>query len=348
MEALKESIRERARELGFALCGFTGAEPPEHYPLFAEWIAGGFHAGMGYLAAGHSLAARADPRRLLPAARSIIALAAPYPPPPPPLNLPLEGFVAAYALGDDYHDFLRPRLRALSEFVERAAGRRLACRIAVDTAPLLEREIASRAGLGWIGRNSMLIHPALGSFLFLAEILTELDLPPDPPFPGDRCGTCDLCRRACPTNCILPGRTIDARRCIAYWTIEHRGPIPEPLRGLLGRSVFGCDLCQTACPWNRKAAAAAEAAFLPRPHFPIGDMGGELGLTEEEWQIRFHRSALRRAGREGYLRNLIIALGNTGSNEALPALRTARMHTDPILSEAAAWSLGRIQPPKTS
>jgi len=343
MEEWKTPIRQRARELGFVRCGFTTAEPPEEFPRFADWIAGGRNAGMRYLASERAMAGRADPARLLPAARSVIALAVPYPPPPAAENLPLEGFVAAYALGDDYHEIIRDRLHSLCDSLDRLAGRRLEHRAYVDTGPVLEREIASRAGLGWIGRNSMLIHPALGSFFFLAEILTELTLPPDLPFSADRCGTCDRCRKACPTGCILPDRTIDSRRCISYLTIEHRGPIPQPLRGLIGRSVFGCDICQTVCPWNRKAASAAEACFHPRSHFPVRDMTKEFDLSVEGWNDRFRRSALRRTGREGYLRNLLIALGNTRRMEGEPVLLAAQADRNPVLSESAGWALGQIR-----
>jgi epoxyqueuosine reductase len=343
MENWKASIRERARELGFALCGFTAAEPPEHFPLFEEWIAAGGHAGMLYLSAERSRILRADPARLLPSARSIIALGMPYPPPPAAANLPLEGFVAAYALGDDYHEVIRTRLHSLCGFIEKLAGRRVESRGCVDTSPVLEREIASRAGLGWIGKNSMLIHPALGSYFFLAEILTGMELSADPPFAADRCGTCDRCRRACPTGCILPDRMIDSQRCISYLTIEHRGAIPPSLRGLTGRAIFGCDICQSVCPWNRKAVPVPIACFLPRVHFPIRDMTKEFNLSEEEWNARFRHSALRRTGREGYLRNLLIALGNTRREEAIPFLQAAEHDPNPLLSESASWALGRIR-----
>ncbi|MBN2084446.1 MAG: tRNA epoxyqueuosine(34) reductase QueG [Anaerolineales bacterium] len=343
METCKTAIRRRALELGFTLCGFTTAAPPEDYPRFREWVAAGLHAGMGYLAADRPLAVRADPTRLLPSARSIIALAAAYPPPPAAENLPLEGAVAAYALGDDYHEVIRARLRTLCEYVSSWTGQHVASRGCVDTAPLLEREIASRAGLGWIGRNSMLIHPRFGSYLFLAEILTELEIPPDPPFTADRCGTCTRCRQACPTGCILPDRTIDSGRCISYLTIEHRGPIPAALRGMMGRAVFGCDLCQTACPWNRNAPPAMDAVFFPRAHFPIRDMVREYLLPEEAWQERFRRSPIRRTGREGYRRNLLIALGNARREEAVPVLEAAARDPDPVLSECAVWALGRIR-----
>jgi epoxyqueuosine reductase len=343
MEDLKDSIRQRARELGFARCGFTTSEPPRNFSLFADWIAGEHHAGMLYLATDRSLSMRADPQRLLPGARSIIALAAPYPAPPAAENLPLEGFIAAYALGDDYHEILRIRLRSLCEFLDARAGRHLESRGYIDTGPVLEKEIASRAGLGWIGRNSMLIHPELGSFFFLAQIFTEMDLPPDPPFSAERCGTCNRCRQACPTGCILPDRTIDSRRCISYLTIEHRGPIPESFREPVGRSVFGCDICQTVCPWNRKSTSIPDSSFLPRPHFPIRDMTKEFILSEEEWKVRFQRSAIRRTGRAGYLRNLLIALGNTRREEAVPVLLAAQSDPDPVLRDSAGWALSRIR-----
>ncbi len=343
MEEIKTAIRQRARDLGFILCGFTSADPPEHFSKFQNWIAAGRQAGMGYLAEARSLTVRANPARLLPAARSIIALAAAYPPPPMAGNFPLEGTVAAYALGDDYHEVLRARMRTLCGDIDHLAGRRVQSRGYVDTAPLLEREIASRAGLGWIGRNSMLIHPGLGSFLFLAEVLTELDLPPDPPFSADRCGTCSRCRQACPTGCILPDRTIDSGRCISYLTIEHRGPIPETLRGKTGRAVFGCDICQTVCPWNHKKSPATDSAFSPRAHFPIRDMGWEYLLPEEDWMEHSRLSPIRRAGREGYRRNLLIALGNTGREEAVPVLETAAGDPDPVLKACAEWALGQIR-----
>jgi epoxyqueuosine reductase len=342
MDKWKVLIRQRARELGFAACGITTAAPLEHFSVYEQWIGAGRHAGMRYLSEARALLARADPARLLPSARSVIVLAASYPPPAVSPASPLQGRLAAYALGDDYHDVLRDRLRALRDYLDSLAGRSLDHRVFTDSGPVLEREIASRAGLGWIGRNSMLIHPDLGSFFFLAEIFTELALPPDPPFSADRCGACDRCRRACPAGCILPDRTVDSRRCVSYLTIEHRGSIPEELRGSIGRSIFGCDVCQTVCPWNRKAAPTTDAAFQPRAHFPIRNMTAELSLSEAEWSGRFRRSALRRAGRDGYLRNLLIALGNSHRAEALPALRTMTGHPNPVLREAAEWAEGQI------
>jgi len=343
MEPLKESLRKRARELGFIHCGFTTAEPPDHYPAFANWIAAGRQAGMRYLAAERSLSMRANPTRLLPSVRSIISLAMAYPPPPEFKNFPREGRVAAYALGEDYHEVIPNRLWLLCRDLDSFAGRRLQHRVYADTGPILEREIASRAGLGWIGRNSMLIHPAVGSFFFLAFILTELELAPDPPFGFDRCGTCNRCVQACPTGCILPDRTIDSGRCISYWTIEHRGSIPPDVRGRIGRWVFGCDICQIVCPWNRISPSEAESPFLSRRHFPIRDTAEETALSDEEWQARFYKSPLRRTGREGYLRNLIVVLGNIGREEAIPFLNPFQSDPNPVLKDCADWAVEKIK-----
>jgi epoxyqueuosine reductase len=346
MDARKTAIRQHARAMGFLLCGFSTALPPRDFPLYEAWIAEGRHAGMAWLATDRARAARSDPSRLLPSARSIIALGTPYPPPQDPAGDPLEGYVAAYALGDDYHDVLKTRLRRLCAYLDTLAGRALRHRAYVDTGPVLEREIASHAGLGWIGRNSMLIHPAIGSFFFLSEVITELELEPDPPFTADRCGSCTRCIDACPAGCILPDRTIDSRRCVSYLTIEHRGSIAPELRGAIGRRIFGCDACQTVCPWNRNAPAAEDPAFLPRTHFPIRRLTAEYRLSESEWEDRFRRSALRRTGRGGYLRNLIVALGNSRRDEAGTVLRAARAGPDPVLGEAAAWSLAQISEKK--
>jgi epoxyqueuosine reductase len=342
MDIPKAGIREKAKALGFSLCGFTAADPPAGYPRYAAWIQAGFHGGMRYLASPDGLAARADPARLLPSLRTIIALATPYPPPLPDVPPP-GGNVAAYALGDDYHRVMKDRLIRLGAELDLLAGHAAKFLAWVDTGPVLEREIASRAGLGWIGRNSMLIHPQLGSFLFLGEIFTDLFLEPDPPFAADRCGRCERCLQACPTGCILPDRTIDSRRCISYLTIEHRGSIPVELRGAIGSRLFGCDICQTVCPWNRKAPPATDPRFIARPIFPITNLQEEIAISQEAWQDRFRDSAVHRTGWAGYRRNAIIALGNTAGTEAEQVLKSLQSEPDPVLRETAAWGLDRIR-----
>ena len=338
---LKENIRAHAAGLGFALCGFTSCEPPGHLAVYEAWVTAGRHAEMNYLATGRARTTRADPRLLMPACRTIIVLGCLYSPPAAP-SQPLAGRVAAFALGDDYHDVLPARARALAGFILTQVGAPVQWRAVCDTAPLLEREIGQRAGLGWIGKNGMLISPQRGSYFVMAELLTSLDLPPDLPFEADRCGACRRCIEACPTACILPDRSLDAARCISYLTIENRNDIPEALRPSLGRWVFGCDVCQEVCPWNARFARTVEGTPLsPRPHFPLRDVGAELLADEASLAARFHRSPLRRARRAGWLRNLIVALGNTGSPLAVKALHHALVESDPRLRAHAAWALAR-------
>jgi epoxyqueuosine reductase len=238
---------------------------------------------------------------------------------------------------------LLPRLRALGEFIEQQVGRPIPFRAYTDTGPILERDLAQRAGLGWIGKNTLLIHPRYGSYSFLAELLLGLALPPDEPFPADRCGRCTRCLQACPTQCILPDRTLDARRCISYLTIERRGPLPTDVRAALGNWIFGCDVCQEVCPWNRRAEPpAADPRFHPRGHFPLADLSGELNFDRAQAEERFRGSALRRTRLAGYRRNVSVALGNSGRAEAVPALGQALHDPLPLIRQHSAWALGRI------
>ncbi|RPI82769.1 MAG: tRNA epoxyqueuosine(34) reductase QueG, partial [Chloroflexi bacterium] len=255
MSALKQAIKDKAKELGFLLVGVTGPEPPAHLDVFSHWLQAGRHGEMSYLATERSIQRRSDPKQILPECRSILSLAAPYPSPGGPDHVGAgKGKVAAYAWGDDYHDVLPERLDALVEYIEAEVGHPVPNRWYTDTGPILERELAQRAGLGWIGKNTLLINPQQGSYFLLAEILLGIDLEPDPPFTMDGCGSCTRCLDACPTSCILPDRTIDATRCISYLTIELKGSIPEDLRPQIGEWVFGCDVCQQVCPWNQRFA----------------------------------------------------------------------------------------------
>jgi epoxyqueuosine reductase len=346
---LQHAIRTRAAQLGFALCGFTSSDGPAHHHAYEAWLAAGRHAEMSYLATDRARSARADPRRILPGCRTVIALGFPYSPPPPRAQEPLAGRVAAYALGDDYHELLPARARQLAQSICTWARQPVQWRVVCDTAPLLEREFGQRAGVGWIGRNSMLISPDHGSFFLLAELLVSLDLPPDQPFATDRCGSCRRCLDACPTGCILPDRTLDAARCISYLTIENRGDIAENLRPAVGSWAFGCDICQEVCPWNARLALPVEASPLgARPHFPLRDLGAELLADEGAFAARFHRSPLRRARRSGWLRNLIVALGNTRRPEAVPPLSRALAFSDSRLRRHAAWALAQVGGPRAA
>jgi len=343
--SLEAAIKERARELGFDLVGITTASPfPEADAAYQRWIDAGHHGTMAYMAEHRDRVG--DPRRIRASARSIIAVAMNYYAGEPVLPADDEprGRLARYAWGDDYHLVMWPRLRTLCAFLTEH-GARLA-RYYVDTGPLLDRAIAQRAGLGWCGRHSCLITKAFGTWVTLGEILTDLDLRPDPPASGD-CGLCEACLRgdeACPTGAITAPGVVDARKCISYWTIEHRGWIPREVRPTLQDMIFGCDLCQEVCPHNRLAKPTAHREFHPRP-----DVGTHprllplLNISEVDYRRRFRRSPLKRAKRSGLRRNVAVALGNLRDRRAVPDLAVAlRDPDDALVRGHAAWALGRI------
>jgi epoxyqueuosine reductase len=256
----------------------------------------------------------------------------------------LEGKIAAYALGDDYHLVLPERLRALVDFIETQTGVPVPNRWYTDTGPILEKELAQRAGLGWIGKNTCLINPAMGSYFLLAEILLGIELEKDDPIERDYCGSCRRCLDHCPTGCILPDRTIDAGRCISYLTIEQKGFIPVDLRQALGTWVFGCDICQQVCPWNQKFSSHHhEVAFSARPGLPPKSLIDEIRLTPKEFNQKFKGNPLKRAKRRGYLRNVAIAIGNNANTGTIPALIEALGDPEPLIRGHAAWALGRTR-----
>ena len=347
--SLEDVIKDQAHALGFDLVGITTAEPfPEADAAYQRWIDAGAHAGMGYMAEHRERVG--GPRRVRASARSIVAVAMNYyaGEPAPAQDDEPRGRIARYAWGDDYHLVMWPRLRTLCEFLT-SRGARLA-HYYVDTGPMLDRAIAQRAGLGWCGRHSCLITRSFGTWVVLGEILTDLVLQPDPPTSGD-CGLCEACMHgaeACPTGAIVASGVVDARKCISYWTIEHRGWIPRDIRPTLQDMVFGCDLCQEACPFNRVAKATAHPEFYPRP-----DTGTHprllplLNITETEYRRRFRRSAVKRAKRSGLRRNVAVALGNLGDPRAVPELAKALLDPDdPVVRGHAAWALGRIGNPE--
>ncbi len=330
---LKLAIKEKARQLGFTLAGVTACKEPAHYETFSAWLDKGHHGTMQYLADEKSRARRADPKQILPECKSILVLAYPYAP------LPQDaGKIASYALNDDYHDVLLSKLKQIVSFIEETLGHTIPNRYYTDTGPILERDLAQRAGLGWIGKNSMLINPTQGSYFFLAEILLGIDLESDPVFETDHCGTCTRCIQACPTQCILPNRTLDARRCISYLTIELKDDIPEDLRPLMQDWIFGCDICQQACPWNR----FAQPSSFAETKIPLPILTDELGLTPSAFNQRFKLSPIKRAKRRGYLRNVAVALGNTGSVKDIPALEQAMQDDEPLIQKHAQWAKAQI------
>ena len=342
-DSLKQSIFNEAHRLGFVLAGVTIPDPPPHFSTFEHWLAQNHHGDMAYLSTERSLARRANPKEILPECKSILALGTPYSPPRAAGEAPgARGRIAAYALGDDYHDILPPRLDSLVRFIEGQVGHSIASRYYTDTGPLLERDLAQRAGLGWIGKNTCLIHPRKGSYFLLAEILLDLDLKPDSPFVTDHCGTCTRCIEACPTDAILPDRTLDARRCISYLTIENKGDIPADLRPHMQDWIFGCDICQQVCPWNRFAAPEGDASFQPPSGSASLDLIPLLTLTPEAFNRQFKRSPIRRAKRRGLLRNVAVAIGNSGGKETIPALDTAANDSETLIREHATWAKEQI------
>ena len=337
-KSLKEKIKAKSAQLGFILAGVTTPEPPSHYSTFERWLAQGYHGTMDYLATDRSRLRRADPREIMPECKSILVLATPYSPPSTE-GRDDEGRIASYAWGTDYHDVLPARMRELVRFIEEQVGSPVKNRWYTDTGPILERDLAQRAGIGWIGKNTCLIHPKHGSYFLLSEILLDLDLEPDPPFVTDHCGTCTRCIDACPTDCILPDRTINATRCISYLTIELKDDIPVELRDQIGNWVFGCDICQMVCPWNRFAEEGDPAFGDSNPAQPLT---GELSISTQEFNHRFKGTPVKRAKRRGYLRNVAVALGNTGDMHALPVLQNALHDEEPLVREHAQWAIKEI------
>ena len=296
---------------------------------------------MGYLT-DRRADVRRDPKLLLPSARSIICVGKLYNGPQPRSTEALEserGWISRYAWGDDYHDVMR---RGLEQLAAKLGGDH-EYKICVDTAPLLERSYAREAGLGWIGKNTCLINQEIGSWIFLGEILTSLEVRPDSPLP-DRCGTCTRCIDACPTQAIPPGGyELDARRCIPYFTIELHGAAPEELRASIGQHIFGCDICQDVCPWNSRAPIAEEPAFEPRHYAPALE---ELAcMTEDDFRSRFHDSPIRRAKYAGFLRNVAIAMGNSGLEKFREPLERLTAFPNTMVAEPANWALEQL--PKT-
>ena len=342
-----DRIRAEAHRLGFDLVGIARAGPATTADHYMAWLEGGCHGEMTYLARPEAVARRTDMARILPGVRSGVTVGTNYHTASLPPNLcddPSRGVIASYAWGDDYHDVLTPRLRQLGAFIEVETDQPVACRAYVDTGPLLERELAVRAGLGFVGKNTNLIHPRLGSWLFLGELLLAVELPPlDEGAQTGTCGRCTHCLDACPTGALVSPYVLDARRCISYLTIELKGPIPRDLRPLMGNHIFGCDICQEVCPWNRRfARPSAEPAFQPRPSGIAPRLLDLLRLDDEGFRRRFRGSPVKRAKRRGLLRNVCVALGNWGDPAAVPALARALHDSEPLIRGHAAWALGRI------
>jgi len=339
-EELKKDLIAYARELEFDSCRIAACAAPGHASEFRTWLGEGAAGEMSYMERGEEK--RCDPQKVLPGARSIVVVALNYwqgESATPKAFGAAEGRIARYAWGEDYHEVISQKLDKIDNFLRRFGGRQKSY---VDTGPILERDHAAQAGIGWHGKSTMLIDTRLGTWFFLGEILTTLELPPDSP-QRDRCGTCERCIKACPTGAITAPHRLDARRCISYLTIELKSSIPVELRPLIGNRIFGCDDCLDACPWNRFAQASRETAFSARPSTTGMLLRDYLKLNDVEFRGLFRNSPIKRIKRRGLLRNVCVALGNVGGLADLPALKGAVSDSDELVAEHAAWAIARIQ-----
>ncbi|MCC6929375.1 MAG: tRNA epoxyqueuosine(34) reductase QueG [Gemmatimonadaceae bacterium] len=337
---LEQRIERQAYALGFDLVGIVQLGTAETARHFDAWIAGGRHGDMGYMARDPGL--RHDTTRPHPGAVSAIVVAMDYGGKQP------AGPVARYARGEDYHDVMKSRLQALHAWLSEAAGAPVNGRAYVDTAPILERDLARRAGLGWFGKNTNLINPSRGSYFFLGSLFVALELVPSAPFAGDKCGRCTRCLTACPTQALVAPHELDATRCISYLTIENRGAIPEALREQVGSWLYGCDICQEVCPWNVKFAKALphDSPYMPRE--ALGDKDARalardlLAMSPGDFAESFRRSPMKRAKLAGLKRNAAVVLGNVGTADDVDALTRALDDAEPVVHEHAAWAIARI------
>jgi len=333
-----ETVKAWAAQLGFDDCRIAPAKIATHADDFHEWLADGRNGDMAWLERNPSR--RCDPREVLPGCKSVISLAINYftGESPFPEGHPQDYRIARYSWNDDYHDLVEKRL---AEFDAKLKGIGGTQRYYVDTGPVLERDFATDAGLGWSGKSTVQIHRHLGTWFFLAELLTTLDLVPDAPF-GDHCGKCTRCITACPTQAITAPHKLDARRCISYLTIENKGAIPLEFRRAIGARIYGCDDCLDACPWNRFAKESREISFQARPEIFSHTLRDFLSMDDEDFRIVFAKSPIKRIKRPRFLRNVCVALGNTGSMEDIPALKQAAANPDPLISEHAEWAIREI------
>ena len=343
-QAIAASLAQKARALGFDLCRVAAAEPPpELQGRLSAWLAAGAHGDMAWMA--DTADRRADPRALMPEAKSLVMVGLNYGPSEDPLaatRRPDRGAISVYARNRDYHDLLKGRLKELAAHLTAAARPEKArVKVFVDTAPLMEKPFAGRAGIGWQGKHTNLVSRDFGSWLFLGAILTDLELAPDAPEP-DRCGTCRACLDACPTRAFPAPYRLDARRCISYLTIELKGPIPADLRTAIGNRIYGCDDCLAVCPWNKFAEAGRDAKLAAREDLVSPPLADLARLDDKGFRARFAGSPIKRIGRERFVRNVLIAIGNSGE----PGLdQTARARLDdqsPLVRGAAVWAIARL------
>ncbi|MBU2156614.1 MAG: tRNA epoxyqueuosine(34) reductase QueG [Gammaproteobacteria bacterium] len=343
LAALAQSIKDWGRELGFQQVGITDVQLGEHEAHLQRWLDAGYQGEMDYMAAHGSK--RSHPDELVPGTLRVVSLRMDYLPGDTQmvkrLSEPEKAYVSRYALGRDYHKLIRKRLQHLAERIQQQIGP-FGYRAFVDSAPVLEKAIAEQAGLGWIGKNTLVLNRKAGSYFFLGELFVDLPLPVDPPHTSEHCGRCTACMDICPTAAFVGPYVLDARRCISYLTIELKGPIPEELRAPIGNRVFGCDDCQMVCPWNRFAKPTELGDFQPRHSLDNAELAELFGWSEDEFLSRTEGSPLRRAGYERWLRNLAVGLGNAPSSiPVMEALKARREHPSELVREHVEWALAR-------
>ncbi|UVE17558.1 tRNA epoxyqueuosine(34) reductase QueG [Pseudomonas sp. LS44] len=343
LPALAQSIKDWGRELGFQQVGIAGLDLTEHEAHLQRWLAAGYQGDMDYMAAHGSK--RSHPEELVPGTLRVVSLRMDYLPGDTRmaqlLGQPDKAYVSRYALGRDYHKLIRKRLQQLAERIQAQIGP-FGYRAFVDSAPVLEKAIAEQAGLGWIGKNTLVLNRKAGSYFFLGELFVDLPLPVDAAHASEHCGRCTACLDICPTAAFVGPYVLDARRCISYLTIEYKGSIPLELRPLIGNRVFGCDDCQIVCPWNRFARPSGEGDFQPRHNLDNAELAELFRWSEDEFLSRTEGSPLRRAGYERWLRNLAVGLGNAPSSiPVLEALQARRDDPSPLVREHVQWALAR-------
>ncbi|MBF0369723.1 MAG: tRNA epoxyqueuosine(34) reductase QueG [Magnetococcales bacterium] len=335
-QELKEALRAQALAIGFDVARFAPATPPPTADNLLPWLEKGCHGEMAWLT--QNTARRQDPGQLMEGVGVVLVLGSNYRPAESFCHTPPRMGISAYARNNDYHDHLKKRLKRLSRWLRDHLGEEVNTRGFVDTAPVMEKPLAATCGIGWQGKNALLISRQYGAWLLLSELFLPFPLPPDPPEP-DRCGSCNRCQLACPTGALDIPYRLEARNCIAYLTVEYKGPIPLHLRRAMGNRVFGCDDCIEACPWNRFAPATGDEAFLPRESLTAPSLLEFADLDEDTFRAVFRKSPIKRIGRERFLRNLAVALGNWGAPEALSALERLRDDPSPLVQSHALWGL---------
>jgi len=340
---LTEQIKTFIHELGFQLTGVAPVQPFPELSFYQDWIEAGRHGEMSYLE--RNAEKKTDVRNIAPLAKSVIVCAKIYHTDYPlstEFKDPANGWVSRYAWGDDYHEILQRKLFDVVSFLQEKVDENIVGRVYVDTGPVVDRVYAKYAGIGWFGKNTCIINQQKGSWFFLAEIITDLELDYDEPAP-DRCGSCTRCIDACPTDALLEPYLLDSRKCISYLTIELKNNIPLELRDGIGNHVFGCDICQDVCPWNRKAEAADDKAFHPRDGLVSPALTDLAGLSIEEFREKFRRNPIKRTKHKGLLRNVAVAMGNSKQKDFIPTLQVLADHEEPLIAEHAKWAIHKLR-----